>query len=161
MKRLNIYRIVFIINLLILPTIILFNINLNNKVSLREEEKNRLQLSFQNINSVKSIDCTYILEKLSENPCVSVKSIENEKNNIYVNLKYYGDNEDLKKFLGNVNSSKNFRSIKNLNMNTKKIKNSTNENNNKYGNESDEEVNNSYSNEEEKQVDITLQYVKS
>nr|WP_231701358.1 hypothetical protein [Clostridium botulinum] len=161
LKRLNIYRIVFIINLLILPTIILFNINLNNKISLREEEKNRLQLSFQNINSVKSIDCTYILEKLSENPCVSVKSIENEKNNIYVNLKYYGDNEDLKKFLSNVNASKNFRSIKNLNMNTKKIKNSTNENNNKYGNESDEEVNNSYSNEEEKQVDITLQYVKS
>ncbi|MBU5300651.1 hypothetical protein KQI45_11235 [Clostridium sporogenes] len=161
MKRLNIYRIVFIINLLILPTIILFNINLNNKISLREEEKNRLQLSFQNINSVKSIDCTYILEKLSENPCVSVKSIENEKNNIYVNLKYYGDNEDLKKFLSNVNASKNFRSIKNLNMNTKKIKNSTNENNNKYGNESGEEVNNSYSDEEEKQVDITLQYVKS
>lgn len=161
LKRLNIYRIIFIINLLILPTIILFNINLNNKVSLREEEKNRMQLSFQNIKSVKNIDCTYILEKLSENPYVSVKSIENEKNNIYVNLKYYGDNEDLKKFLGNVNSSKNFRSIKNLNMNTKKIKNSTNENNNKYGNESDEEVNNSYSNDEEKQVDITLQYVKS
>ncbi|MCW6093543.1 hypothetical protein LAV60_10190 [Clostridium sporogenes] len=161
LKRLNIYRIVFIINLLILPAIILFNINLNNKVSLIEEEKNRLQLSFQNINSVKSIDCTYILEKLSENPYVSVKSIENEKNNIYVNLKYYGDNEDLKKFLSNVNSSKNFRSIKNLNMNTKKVKNSTNENNNKYGNESGEEVNNSYSNEEEKQVDIILQYVKS
>ncbi len=98
MKRLNIYRIVFIINLLILPTIILFNINLNNKVSLIEEEKNRLQLSFQNANSVKSIDCTYILEKLSENPYVSVKSIESEKNNIYVNLKYYGDNEDLKNF---------------------------------------------------------------
>ncbi|NFT32931.1 hypothetical protein FDF40_16155, partial [Clostridium sporogenes] len=108
-----------------------------------------------NANSVKSIDCTYILEKLSENPYVSVKSIESEKNNIYVNLKYYGDNEDLKKFLSNVNSSKNFRSIKNLNMNTKKIKNSTN------GNESGEEVNNSYSNEEEKQVDITLQYVKN
>jgi len=60
-----------------------------------------------------------------------------------------------------VNSSKNFRSIKNLNMNTKKIKNITNENNNKYDNESGEEVSNSYSNEEEKQVDITLQYVKS
>ncbi len=46
LKRLNVYRIVFIINLLILPTIILFNINLNNKVSLREEEKKQAAVKF-------------------------------------------------------------------------------------------------------------------
>ncbi|HDK7158890.1 TPA: hypothetical protein PTV34_000139 [Clostridium botulinum] len=161
MKRLNIYRIVFIINLLILPIIILFNMNLNNKVSLVQEERNKLQLSFQNSNGIKSIDCTYILEKLSENPYVSVKKIENEKNNIYVSLNYYGDKEELKKFLISVNSSKNFKSIKNLSMNTKKIENNSNGNHNRYDNESDEKINNnSDNNEEEKQTDITLQYAK-
>ncbi|KEI78757.1 hypothetical protein N452_09150 [Clostridium botulinum A2 117] len=161
MKRLNIYRIVFIISLLILPIIILFNMNLNNKVSLVQEERNKLQLSFQNSNSIKSIDCTYILEKLSENPYVSVKKIENEKNNIYVSLNYYGDKEELKKFLSSVNSSKNFKSIKNLSMNTKKIENNNNGNHNRYDNESDEKINNnSDNNEEEQQTDITLQYAK-
>nr|WP_242992576.1 hypothetical protein [Clostridium botulinum] len=112
MKRLNIYIIVFIINLLILPIIILFNMNLNNKVSLVQEERNKLQLSFQNSNSIKSIDCTYILEKLSKNPYVSVKKIENEKNNIDVSLNYYGDKEQLKKFLSSVNSSKTLKVLK-------------------------------------------------
>ncbi|MCC5438651.1 hypothetical protein JTT01_01080 [Clostridium botulinum] len=60
-----------------------------------------------------------------------------------------------------MNSSKNFKSIKNLSMNTKKIENNNNGNHNRYDNESDEKINNnSDNNEEEKQTDITLQYAK-
>ncbi|MCS4515609.1 hypothetical protein JTS93_01540 [Clostridium botulinum] len=53
MKRLNIYRIVFIISLLILPIIILFNMNLNNKINLVQEERNKLQLSFKIVTVLK------------------------------------------------------------------------------------------------------------
>ncbi len=61
-----------------------------------------------------------------------------------------------------MNSSKNFKSIKNLSMNTKKIENNNNGNHNRYDNESDEKINNnSDNNKEEKQVDITLQYAKN
>lgn len=60
-----------------------------------------------------------------------------------------------------MNSSKNFKSIKNLSMNTKKIENNNNGNHNRYDKESDEKINNnSDNNEEEKQIDITLQYAK-
>lgn len=39
-----------------------------------------------------------------------------------------------------MNSSKNFKSIKNLSMNTKKIENNNNGNHNRYDNESDEKL---------------------
>ncbi|ENK1242446.1 hypothetical protein AB2063_000566 [Clostridium botulinum] len=144
MKKLNMHKFIFIINLLILPIIILFNINLNNKNTLIKEDKNSLLIKVEDSNNTKNIDCSSILEKLSEKPYVSVKSIENENNNIYVKLKHCGNKEELKEFLNSVNSSKYFRSIKNLSINNTKSENNIDENNN-----------------EEKQVDITLEYSKN
>lgn len=138
------HKFIFIINLLILPIIILFNINLNNKNTLIKEDKNSLLIKVEDGNNTKNIDCSSILEKLSEKPYVSVKSIENENNNIYVKLKHCGNKEELKEFLNSVNSSKYFRSIKNLSINNTKSENNIDENNN-----------------EEKQVDITLEYSKN
>ncbi|MGO5066291.1 MULTISPECIES: hypothetical protein [unclassified Clostridium] len=153
MKRLNMHKFIFIINLLILPIIILFNINLNNKSTLIKEEKNNLLIKVENSNITKNIDCAYILEKLSEKPYVSVKSIEDEKNNIYVNLKHYGNKEELKEFFNSVNSSKHFKSIKNLSINNTKIENNIDENN--------DNKDSSINDNEEKQVDITLEYSKN
>ncbi|EJP6473389.1 hypothetical protein ACFLKB_12240 [Clostridium sp. FAM 1755] len=152
MKKLNMHKFIFIINLLILPIIILFNINLNNKSTLIKEEKNNLLTKVENSNTTKNIDCAYILEKLSEKPYVSVKSIEDEKNNIYVNLKYYGNKEELKEFFNSVNSSKHFKSIKNLSINNTKIENNIDESDKK-----DSSINDN----EEKQIDITLEYSKN
>jgi hypothetical protein len=149
LKKLNICKFIFIINLLILSIIISFNINLNNKSALIKEERNNLLTELKNTKNDENINCAYILEKLSEKPCVSVKSVENEKNHIYVNLKYYGNKEELKNFIKSVISSKYFKSIKNLSINKGKIENNSDENNN----------GNSNNNEEEK-ADIILEYSK-
>ncbi|WP_310942878.1 hypothetical protein [Clostridium sporogenes] len=153
MKKLNMHKFIFIINLLILPIIILFNINLNNKNTLIKEDKNSLLIKVEDSNNTKNIDCSSILEKLSEKPYVSVKSIENENNNIYVKLKHCGNKEELKDFLNSVNSSKYFRSIKNLSINNTKTENNIDENN--------DNKESSINDNEEKQVDITLEYSKN
>ncbi|MDS1002535.1 hypothetical protein P9J83_03335 [Clostridium sporogenes] len=153
LKKLNMHKFIFIINLLILPIIILFNINLNNKNTLIKEDKNSLLIKVEDSNNTKNIDCSSILEKLSEKPYVSVKSIENENNNIYVKLKHCGNKEELKDFLNSVNSSKYFRSIKNLSINNTKTENNIDENN--------DNKESSINDNEEKQVDITLEYSKN
>lgn len=169
MKRVNICKFISILNLLIFPVIILFNIYLNYETSIVNEEKERLKLQCENINHIVSIDCTYILESLEKDSHIAVKSIENENNNMYVNLRYYGNNEELKEFLKDVNSSKNFKGIKSLSINNTSVKElnenyhsninekteDSNDSNKEYNKEQYNESNNKY-----QQIDITLQYIK-
>ncbi|EJO5346976.1 hypothetical protein NRP93_001042 [Clostridium botulinum] len=161
MKKLNICKFILIINLLIFPFNIVMNTNLNNNINVVEEEKNKFQIKANNSKNIESIDCSYILENLGKSPYTNVKSIENEKNNIYVNLNYYGKNEELKNFLQKASSSKNFKGIKNLNMSTNKTNENNNENHNLYHKNNEDNFDDDGSDYEERQVDITLEYEKN